>query len=112
MTETTGVAEVTDATFAEEVLKADGAVLVEFTADWCPPCRALAPVLREVAAQEAGRTRVVQLDVDANPRTATAYGVLSVPRMLVFRDGEPVRSMVGTRSKRRLLQELEEARTS
>jgi thioredoxin 1 len=100
------VKTVTDATFAEEVLKADLPVLVEFTADWCPPCRQLAPVLAEVAREEEGRLKVVVLDVDTNPVTQSAYGVLSMPTLMVFRAGEPVKSMVGARAKRRLMQEL------
>ncbi|MEV8344461.1 thioredoxin family protein [Streptomyces niveus] len=106
MIQAEGVAEVTDATFDEEVLKAGLPVLVEFTADWCPPCRQLAPVLSAVAAQEAARLKVVQLDVDTNPETMNRYGVLAMPTMLVFRDGEPVKSMVGARPQRKLLQEL------
>ncbi|MFG2310222.1 thioredoxin family protein [Streptomyces sp. NPDC048566] len=101
-----GVAEVTDADFAAEVIGADRPVLVEFTADWCPPCRQMGPVLTELAREEADRFRVVQLDVDTNPRTALAYGVLSMPTFLVFRDGEPVASMVGARAKRKLLREV------
>ena len=97
---------VTDETFAEEVLKAGLPVLVEFTADWCGPCRQIEPVLEEVAREEEGRLKVVQLDVDTNPGTQSAYGVLSMPTLMVFRDGEPVKSMVGARPKRRLMQEL------
>ncbi|MFJ9615919.1 thioredoxin family protein [Streptomyces noursei] len=100
------ISEITDDTFAAEVLTAELPVLVEFTADWCPPCRQLAPVLAAIADEERGRLKVVQLDVDRNPRTMIAYGVRSAPTLIVFRDGEPVRSMVGARSKRRLLQEL------
>ncbi|GAA2945434.1 MULTISPECIES: thioredoxin [Streptomycetaceae] len=103
-----GVAEVTDTTFDAEVLGAGLPVLVEFTADWCGPCRQLAPVLSAVAAQEAGRLKVVQIDVDHNPGTAGRYAVLSMPTLMVFRDGEPVKSMVGARPKRLLLQELED----
>ena len=101
-----GVAEVTDADFEREVLGADLPVLVEFTADWCGPCRQLAPVLSAVAEEEAGRLKVVQIDADANPETVTRYGVLSMPTLMVFRSGEPVKSMVGARPKRRLLEEL------
>ncbi|MFF3890777.1 thioredoxin family protein [Streptomyces sp. NPDC001914] len=101
-----GVAEVTDADFGAEVIGSELPVLVEFTADWCPPCRQMGPVLSELAFEEADRFKVVQLDVDTNPETTLAYGVLSMPTFMVFRDGEPVKSMVGARAKRRLLQEL------
>lgn len=104
-----GVAEVTDADFAAEVLTGDGRpVLVEFTAEWCGPCRQLAPVLSEISREEGGRLKVVQLDVDRNPQTTAAYGVLSMPTLMVFRGGEPVKQLVGARPKRRLLAELED----
>jgi thioredoxin 1 len=106
MTQTQYVMSVTDATFAEQVLQADVPVLVDFTASWCPPCRMIAPVLEAVAEEQAGRLKVVQLDVDTDPSTAAAYGVLSMPTLMVFRAGEPVKSMVGARPKRRLLEEL------
>ena len=106
MTAVTGVAEVTDADFGTEVLGSELPVLVEFTADWCPPCRQMAPVLAALAEEEAGRMRVVQLNVDRNPATTNAYRVLSMPTFMVFRGGEPVKSMVGARAKRRLLAEL------
>ncbi|KUL76180.1 MULTISPECIES: co-chaperone YbbN [Streptomyces] len=98
--------EVTDADFAAEVIGAELPVLVEFTADWCPPCRQMGPVLGALAAEEGERLKVVQLDVDTNPETTNAYKVLSMPTFIVFRDGEPVKAMVGARAKRRLLQEL------
>ncbi|WP_255752594.1 thioredoxin [Kitasatospora sp. A2-31] len=104
----TGVAEVTDATFASEVLAADGPVLVDFTADWCPPCRQMVPVLADIAREEAHRLTVVSLDVDRNPETQARYGVLSMPTLMVFRGGEPVRSVVGARAKARLLRELDD----
>ncbi|MEU6229742.1 thioredoxin domain-containing protein [Streptomyces sp. NPDC047042] len=100
------MAEVTDADFEAEVIGAGLPVLVEFTADWCPPCRQMAPVLSALAAEESDRLKVVQLNVDMNPLTTNAYRVLSMPTFMVFRDGEPVRSMVGARPKRRLLEEL------
>ncbi|MFD7714141.1 thioredoxin family protein [Streptomyces sp. NPDC059785] len=103
-----GVAEVTDDDFETEVVGAELPVLVEFTADWCPPCRQMGPVLSDLAREEGDRLKVVQLDVDTNPRTTLAYGVLSMPTFLVFRAGEPVKSMVGARPKRRLLEELAE----
>jgi thioredoxin 1 len=98
---------VTDETFAAEVLRADLPVLVEFTADWCPPCRMLAPVLAEIAREKEGELEVVQLDVDTNPESQAAYAVLSMPTMILFRGGEPVRSIVGARAKARLLRDLD-----
>ncbi|MET7851871.1 thioredoxin domain-containing protein [Streptomyces avermitilis] len=98
--------EVTDADFEAEVIGADLPVLVEFTADWCPPCRQMGPVLSSLAFEEGDRLKVVQLDVDTNPETTNAYRVLSMPTFMVFRAGEPVKSMVGARPKRRLLEEL------
>ncbi|GHJ00363.1 thioredoxin [Streptomyces olivaceus] len=106
MTTVDGVAEVTDADFGSEVLGSELPVLVEFTADWCPPCRQMVPVLGALAQEEADRFRVVQLNVDRNPATTNAYKVLSMPTFMVFRDGEPVKSMVGAMAKRRLLAEL------
>ncbi|MCX0246135.1 thioredoxin [Streptomyces sp. NPDC097595] len=108
MIHVTGVDELTDETFDTEVRGETRPVLVEFTADWCGPCRQLAPVLGAIADEERERLRVVQIDVDRNPGISTRYGVLSMPTLMVFRDGEPVKSMVGARPKRRLLQELED----
>lgn len=103
-----GVAAVTDTDFGTEVLGADRPVLVEFTANWCGPCRRLAPVLSAVAKEERARLKVLRIDADTNPETVTRYGVLSMPTLMVFDRGEPVKSMVGARPKRRLLQELED----
>ncbi|MEU6240210.1 thioredoxin domain-containing protein [Streptomyces sp. NPDC047024] len=109
MSVASGLAEVTDADFAAEVIGSDLPVLVEFTADWCGPCRQMVPVLKDIAFSEGDRLKVVQVDVDRNPETALAHGVLSAPTLVVYRDGAPVRSMVGARSKRRLLEELADA---
>ncbi|WP_279240131.1 thioredoxin [Streptomyces sp. 891-h] len=98
--------EVTDATFAEEVLRSDIPVLVDFTADWCPPCRMVAPVLAQIAEERADTLKVVSLDVDRNPETQAAYSVLSMPTLVLFRGGEPDRSVVGAQPKRRLVEQL------
>ncbi|MEV5374736.1 thioredoxin [Streptomyces nondiastaticus] len=102
----TPVATVTDDTFATEVLDEQLPVLVDFTASWCPPCRMIEPVLAELAAEEAGRLKIVRLDVDTSPQTQAAYGVLSMPTLVLFRAGERVTTLVGARSKARLLRDL------
>ncbi|WP_042415821.1 thioredoxin family protein [Streptacidiphilus anmyonensis] len=103
------VAAVTDADFDVTVLASELPVLVEFTADWCPPCRMMAPVLAELADERAGELRVFALDVDTNPLTQGRYGVLSMPTLMLFCGGEPVWTAVGARAKRRLGQEVTEA---
>ncbi|RMI43405.1 thioredoxin [Streptomyces triticirhizae] len=106
MPETLDITAVTDATFADEVLAAPLPVLVDFTADWCPPCRMIAPVLAAFAAERRGQLRVVTLDIDHNPLTTVTYGVLSAPTLMLFRDGQPLKALVGARSKARLAEEL------
>lgn len=98
---------ITDATFAEEVLASSTPVLVEFTATWCAPCRMLGPVLDQIAAEQAGRLRVVALDVDANPRTSRHYGVMSMPTLALFVDGQVVSQTVGARPRAAILREIE-----
>ncbi|WP_413451706.1 thioredoxin [Georgenia phoenicis] len=100
------VAQVTDDTFATEVLGASGPVLVDFWAPWCQPCLKLAPVLSELAADYGDRLRVVAVEVDENPDTTQAYGIESIPTLLLFRDGELVSSIVGARPKPTLAAEL------
>jgi thioredoxin 1 len=105
--DTASVRTVTDATFAQTVLASDLPFLVELTAYWCPPCRMIEPGLAEIAAEYTGRLTVAQLDVDANPATTAAYHVLSMPTLMLFQEGKPVHTMVGARSKRRLLSDLD-----
>lgn len=99
--------ETTDATFAEDVLQADRPVLVEFTADWCPPCKMIAPVLAQIARDESDRLKVVAIDVDANPETTRRYGVLGMPTLVLFTGGEVVSQTVGARPRAAILRELE-----
>ena len=102
-------ADVTDATFAAEVLASDLPVLVDFWAEWCPPCHRLAPVLEELAAEYEGRARIVKMDADTNPDTIRAYGVMAMPTLSVFRGGERVSQVVGAQPKARLRVQLDAA---
>ncbi len=104
---TAAVPAVDDDHFAAEVLESERPVLVDFTAAWCPPCRVMAPVLAELAA-ERDDLRVVQVDVDRDQATAARYGILSMPTFILFRGGTPVLRLVGARPGRRLRQELAE----
>jgi thioredoxin 1 len=101
----TSLSPVTDDDFAAQVLEADVPVLVDFWAAWCPPCRVMHPILDELAG-DRDDLRVVSIDVEANQATAARYGVLSMPTFLLFRDGEPVLRLVGSRPRRRLEEEL------
>jgi len=103
------VKTVDDATFYTDVLAAATPVLVEFGAAWCPPCRMLAPILDEVAVERSSHLQVVTVDVDANPLTQGRYGVMSLPTLLLFAGGEPVRQVIGFVSKGRLLAFIDEA---
>lgn len=93
------VAEFTDANFKSEVLDSSIPVLVDFWAPWCGPCRALAPVIKELATEFAGRVKVGKLDTDQNGSTAIAYGITSIPTVIIFKNGQAVQKAVGAQSK-------------
>ncbi|MDZ7362476.1 MAG: thioredoxin [candidate division KSB1 bacterium] len=99
--------EVTDANFADEVLKSNIPVLVDFWAEWCGPCKMIAPAVAELAKEYEGRAKVVKLDVDTNINTAGAYDIRSIPSLLVFKDGQVVERMVGVKSKQFLKEKLD-----
>ncbi len=99
---------VTDADFTEEVLNSDLPVLVDFWADWCGPCKMVAPVVEELAADYDGRLKVMKVDVDASPLTAGNYGIRSIPTLLIFKDGKPVQQVVGAVPKQMLQEKIDQ----
>ncbi|MEV6274791.1 thioredoxin [Nocardia sp. NPDC051832] len=98
---------VTDKDFADTVLLSEKPVLVDFWATWCGPCKMVAPVLEEIAGSHGDKLTVAKLDVDANPEAARDYQVVSIPTMLLFEKGKPVKRIVGAKGKAALLRELE-----
>ena len=100
---------VSDDNFQAEVLENEQPVLVDFWAPWCGPCRVVAPVLEEIAAEQSDKLRVVKLNVDENQRTAAQFGVMSIPTMILFKNGQPAKTIVGAYPKRKLEAELEPA---
>ncbi len=98
-----------DANFDQIVLQSDKPVLVDLWAAWCRPCLMVAPILDELAEEYNGRVSFVKVDVDQNPKTATRYGVMSIPTLLIFKKGEPVSHIVGLRPKEELKRNLDDA---
>jgi thioredoxin 1 len=102
------LSEVTDTNFQAEVIESENPVLVDFWAPWCGPCRVVAPVLEEIAAERPD-LRVVKLNIDENQQTAANFQVLSIPTLILFKGGQPVKTVIGAYPKKRLERELEPA---
>ncbi len=103
------VSHVTDANFEQEVLKSDKPVLVDFWAPWCGPCKAIAPVIDELANEYAGRLKVVKMNVDDNPSTPQQYNVRGIPNLLIIKGGQVANQIVGAVPKRNLVQAVDSA---
>ncbi len=103
---TSSTVAVTDDSFSDDVLSSSTPVLVDFWAAWCGPCKMVAPVLEEIATEKAGSLTVAKIDVDENPATARDFQVVSIPTMILFKNGEPVKRIVGAKGKAALLREL------
>lgn len=102
------IKETSDATFQDDVLSSDKPVLVDFWAPWCGPCRAVAPILEEIAEANKDKLTVVKLNTDENPGTAAKYGIVSIPTLNVYVDGEVAKTIVGAHPKPKMLRELED----
>ena len=100
--------QVTDATFDGEVLKNGKPVLVDFWAEWCGPCRMIAPILEQIATEHGDKLEIVKLNTDENPEVSAKYGVLNIPMLNVYVNGEVVKTIVGAKPKRALLKDLED----
>ncbi|MEJ7647488.1 MAG: thioredoxin [Nakamurella sp.] len=101
-----GTIKTSDATFAADVLQSEKPVIVDFWAEWCTPCKVIAPVLEEIAENNADKVTVAKLDIDSNPQVAAKYQILSIPTMLVFQNGEVIKQVVGAKPKAALIAEF------
>jgi len=103
-----GISTLTDTTFDEEIGASSEAIVVDFWAEWCGPCKMITPILEEIASEHAGKVKIAKLNVDDNPDVTRRFEVMSIPTLIVFQDGQPVRRMIGAKGKGQLLQELSE----
>jgi len=103
-----GIITLTTSTFDETIASADTPVVVDFWAEWCGPCKMIAPILSEIATEQSGKVTIAKLNVDENPDLAMRFNVMSIPTLLVFRNGEVAKRLVGAKGKGQLLQELDE----
>jgi thioredoxin len=101
-----GLTALTDATFDEEIAGSDAPVLVDFWAEWCGPCKLVEPILEEIASEQNGQLRIVKLNIDENLEISRRFEVMSIPTLILFRDGEPQARIIGAKGKQQLLQEL------
>lgn len=99
----------TDQNFEDEVIKSDIPALVDFWAPWCAPCRIVSPIIEELAKEYEGKLKVGKVNVDENPNSASRFGIMSIPSVLVFKNGEPVKTMIGAQSKESFKKGIEEA---
>ncbi len=104
-----GAKAVTDNTFEKQVIEASRSkpVLVDFWAEWCGPCKMLSPLVEQIAGEQSEKLEVVKLDVDSNPEISQQYRVMSIPTLILFKDGKPVKQVVGYQAKEKILSQLE-----